>query len=33
MTNYFYKNVDGDEVIFIHKGKGTLLTQLGEYTI
>ena len=29
MNNYFYKNVDADEVIFIHKGKGTLLTQLG----
>ena len=29
MKNYFYKNVDADEVIFIHKGKGTLLTQLG----
>ena len=29
MRNYFYKNVDADEVIFIHKGKGTLLTQLG----
>jgi homogentisate 1,2-dioxygenase len=29
MKKYFYKNVDADEVIFIHKGKGTLLTQLG----
>ena len=29
MKNYFYKNVDADEVIFIHKGKGRLLTQLG----
>jgi len=29
MKDYFYKNVDADEVIFIHKGKGTLLTQLG----
>ncbi len=26
---YFYKNVDADEVIFIHEGKGTLKTQLG----
>jgi homogentisate 1,2-dioxygenase len=26
---YFYKNVDADEVIFIHEGKGTLRTQLG----
>jgi homogentisate 1,2-dioxygenase len=29
MTNYFYKNVDADEVIFIHKGSGTLRTLLG----
>ena len=29
-TNYFYKNADGDEVIFIHKGNGVLKTQLGE---
>ncbi len=29
MKNYFYKNVDADEVIFIHKGNGTLKTQLG----
>ena len=29
MTDYFYKNVDADEVIFIHKGDGTLKTQLG----
>ena len=27
--NYFYKNVDADEVIFIHHGKGKLKTQLG----
>ena len=27
--NYFYKNVDADEVIFIHHGKGKLRTQLG----
>ena len=26
---YFYKNVDADEVIFIHEGKGTLKTQVG----
>ena len=25
----FYKNVDADEVIFIHHGKGKLKTQLG----
>jgi homogentisate 1,2-dioxygenase len=29
MTDYFYKNTDADEVIFIHKGTGTLKTQLG----
>ena len=27
--NYFYKNVDADEVIFIHEGKGKLRTQVG----
>ncbi len=26
---YFYKNTDGDEVIFVHKGRGTLRTFLG----
>ena len=29
LTEYFYKNAQADEVIFIHKGKGTLRTQLG----
>lgn len=29
LRNYFYKNADADEVIFIHKGTGTLRTQLG----
>lgn len=29
MTTYFYKNVDADEMLFIHKGTGTLRTQLG----
>ncbi|MFM7661448.1 MAG: homogentisate 1,2-dioxygenase [Bacteroidota bacterium] len=29
MKDYFYKNADADEVIFIHKGNGTLKTQLG----
>lgn len=29
MTTYFYKNADADEVIFVHKGKGTLKTLLG----
>ena len=27
--NYFYKNVDADEVIFIHEGIGKLRTQVG----
>ena len=30
MTNYFYKNVDADEMLFIHEGKGTLHTAYGE---
>lgn len=30
MTDYFYKNADGDEVLFIHEGSGKLLTQYGE---
>jgi homogentisate 1,2-dioxygenase len=29
ITDYFYKNADADEVIFIHKGSGKLKTQLG----
>ena len=29
MTDYFYKNTDSDEVIFIHKGTGKLRTMLG----
>ncbi len=28
-TNYFYKNTDSDELIFIHKGAGKLRTHLG----
>ena len=28
-TDYFYKNADADEVIFIHKGTGKLRTHLG----
>ena len=35
--DYFYKNTDGDEVIFIHKGTGTLRSFVGnikfEYVI
>lgn len=29
LREYFYKNVDADEVLFIHKGTGTLRTMLG----
>jgi homogentisate 1,2-dioxygenase len=29
LTQYFYKNVDADEMLFIHRGSGTLRTQLG----
>ncbi|MEC8610832.1 MAG: homogentisate 1,2-dioxygenase, partial [Bacteroidota bacterium] len=29
MTNYFYKNADCDELIFVHKGTGTLRTIVG----
>ncbi|MBB1149118.1 homogentisate 1,2-dioxygenase [Myroides sp. NP-2] len=29
MEDYFYKNTDSDELIFIHKGSGTLRTFLG----
>lgn len=29
-TNYFYKNADADEVIFIHQGTGKVCTQYGE---
>jgi homogentisate 1,2-dioxygenase len=28
-SDYFYKNTDADEMIFIHKGSGKLRTQLG----
>jgi homogentisate 1,2-dioxygenase len=27
--NYFYKNADGDELIFVHEGEGTLQTMFG----
>lgn len=30
MTTYFYKNTDADELLFVHKGTGTLKTILGE---
>ena len=29
LRDYFYKNADADEVIFIHKGKGKLRTMMG----
>lgn len=29
MKNYFYKNADSDEMIFVHKGTGTLKTFMG----
>src|SRR5687767_5444060 len=29
LTDYFYKNADCDEIIFIHRGSGTLRTFLG----
>lgn len=29
MRSYFYKNADADEMIFVHKGTGTLRTMLG----
>ena len=29
VTDYFYKNADADEMLFIHKGSGTLKTFLG----
>jgi len=29
LTEYFYKNADADEMLFIHKGSGTLKTFLG----
>lgn len=30
MNNYFYKNADADEMIFVHEGSGKLITQYGE---
>lgn len=32
MKDYFYKNADADELIFIHKGSGKLRTMLGTIT-
>src|SRR5215218_9086123 len=30
MADYFYKNADADEVIFVHEGKGVLRTIYGD---
>ncbi|WEK35253.1 MAG: homogentisate 1,2-dioxygenase [Candidatus Pseudobacter hemicellulosilyticus] len=30
MTNYFFKNADADEMIFVHEGEGVLRTMYGE---
>ncbi|MFZ9982349.1 MAG: homogentisate 1,2-dioxygenase, partial [Cyclobacteriaceae bacterium] len=30
MTDYFYKNSQGDEVIFVHQGSGVLTTGFGQ---
>ncbi|MBI2273033.1 MAG: homogentisate 1,2-dioxygenase [Bacteroidetes bacterium] len=30
MKDYFYKNADADEMIFVHEGSGKLITQYGE---
>ncbi len=32
LTEYWYKNADADELLFIHEGSGKLLTQYGELT-
>ncbi len=32
MTDYFYKNAQNDEVVFVHEGSGTLKTQFGDLT-
>ena len=29
LRDYFYKNADADELLFIHRGSGTLRTLLG----
>ncbi len=30
LTQYFYKNADADELIFVHEGSGSLISQYGE---
>lgn len=32
MEDYFYKNADGDELLFVHRGSGRLLTPYGVLT-
>jgi homogentisate 1,2-dioxygenase len=32
MKDYFYKNTDADEMLFIHEGKGVLKTMVGQIT-
>ena len=32
MNDYFYKNTDADEMIFVHEAKGVLRTMYGELT-
>lgn len=32
MKEYFYKNADADEMIFVHEGSGVLITQYGQLT-
>lgn len=31
--DYFYKNAEGDEVLYVHDGKGTLISQFGKLDI
>src|SRR5690606_40348986 len=31
--DYFYKNAEGDEVLFVHDGSGVLLSQFGKLPI
>lgn len=31
--DYFYKNADGDEVVFIHDGQGVLISQFGKLKV
>jgi homogentisate 1,2-dioxygenase len=30
MSDYFFKNADADEIIFVHEGSGTLHTMYGQ---